>query len=216
MRLLLTKKRLAEGVEFLCSKDAHLNSIVERLGAPPQWYRKPGFRTLLYLILEQQVSLASARAIWNKLIAFQQSEPNPVRFLKLTDEELRSIGFSRQKIRYGRLLSETIISGKIKLDQLQRLDDADVHAKLTSITGIGRWTADVYMMEAMRRADIWPVGDLALVASVTEVLGLQVRPNEAALEIIGAKFKPWRSVAARIFWNHYLSKPARKRSIKPT
>ena len=216
MRVLLTKKRLVEGVEFLCSKDTHLRTIVDRLGSPPQWYRKQGFRTLLYLILEQQVSLASARAIWNKLVAFQQSEPTPSTFLELTDEELRSVGFSRQKIRYGRLLSEAIISRRIKLNHLQRSDDAYVHAKLTAIKGIGRWTADVYMMEAMRRADIWPVGDLALATSVTEVFGLQVRPNEAALEIIGKKFKPWRSVAARILWHHYLSDPRRKGSVKPT
>lgn len=216
MRLLLTKKRLAEGVELLCSKDKRLRSVVDRLGSPPQWYRRPGFRTLLYLILEQQVSLASARAIWNKLVALKQSEPTPSKFLEITDEELRSVGFSRQKIRYGRLLSEAIILRRIKLDQLQRFDDVNVHAKLTAITGIGRWTADVYMMEAMRRADIWPVGDLALATSVTEVLGLQGRPNVADLEIIGTRFKPWRSVAARIFWHHYLSDPKRKRSPKPT
>ena len=216
MNRILTRARLAEGVAVLCARDDRLRAVVNQFGPPPQWYRPPGFRTLLYLILEQQVSLASARATWEKLVALLGEEPTPDLFLGLTDDALRSAGFSRQKTRYGRLLARAVQDRSLKPDRLQSLDDDAVRARLTAITGIGNWTADVYMMEAMRRPDIWPVGDLALAVAAQEVLGLPERPDEAALEEIGGGWRPWRAVAARILWHHYLSTPRRGGGAKPT
>jgi len=213
---ILTRARLAEGVAVLCARDDRLRAVVNQFGPPPQWYRPPGFRTLLYLILEQQVSLASARATWEKLVALLGEEPTPDLFLGLTDDALRSAGFSRQKTRYGRLLARAVQDRSLKPDRLQSLDDDAVRARLTAITGIGNWTADVYMMEAMRRPDIWPVGDLALAVAAQEVLGLPERPDEAALREIGGGWRPWRAVAARILWHHYLSTPRRGGGAKPT
>ncbi len=216
MNRILTRARLAEGVAVLCARDDRLRAVVNQFGPPPQWYRPPGFRTLLYLILEQQVSLASARATWEKLVALLGEEPTPDLFLGLTDDALRSAGFSRQKTRYGRLLARAVQDRSLKPDRLQSLDDDAVRARLTAITGIGNWTADVYMMEAMRRPDIWPVGDLALAVAAQEVLGLPERPDEAALREIGGGWRPWRAVAARILWHHYLSTPRRGGGAKPT
>lgn len=214
---ILTKARLLEGVDWIAARDTDLAGVVDRFGPPPLWSRPQGFRTLLYLILEQQVSLASARATWEKLTARLDGEdPTPESFLALSDDDLRRVGFSRQKTRYGRLLAEEVTSGTLRLDRMQRLEDAQVQARLTAITGIGRWTAEVYMMEALRRPDIWPVGDLALAVAVEKVKGLPARPDVKTLEEMGEAWRPWRAVAARIFWHYYLNVVRNAAGAKPT
>ena len=215
MKTLITKKQLDLCVAELCERDAKLRLLVARIGPPPQWYRPPGFRTLLYLILEQQVSLASARAAWNKLVTRLGREPSPEAFLRLSDQQLRDAGLSRQKIHYGRTLAEAVLNRVLKLDKLQSLDDTSVRESLTKIKGIGGWTADIYMLEALRRPDIWPIGDLALVVSAQEVFGLDERPSAELLEELGDGWRPWRSVAARILWHNYLSNPKRRGGDKP-
>ena len=195
----------AQGVRVLSVRDAHLAEVVKKYGQPPLWVREPGFPTLVYIILEQQVSLASARAAYNRLL--QSVKPlTPRRFLKLTDAELLRIGFSRQKTLYTRLLADEVASRRLDLKKLHVSQDQDVHNRLTALKGIGNWTADIYVLSALRRPDIWPIGDLALAIAVQEVKRLRKRPSPEKLEKLSQPWRPYRAVAARLFWHAYLCK----------
>jgi DNA-3-methyladenine glycosylase II len=179
--------------------------ILARHGPPPLWDRPPGFGTLIHIILEQQVSLASARAAYDRLVA--ATDPlTPAAFLRLTDGELLAIGFSRQKGRYGRALAAAILDGALDLDGLAALDDDGVQAALEVIPGIGRWTSTIYLLMVLGRPDVWPVGDIALATSIAEAKRLPTRPDPETLRQLGEAWRPWRSVAARLFWHDYLAK----------
>ena len=192
-------------MRVLSVRDAHLAEVVKKYGQPPLWVREPGFPTLVYIILEQQVSLASARAAYNRLL--QSVKPlTPRRFLKLTDAELLRIGFSRQKTLYTRLLADEVASRRLDLKKLHVSQDQDVHNRLTALKGIGNWTADIYLLSALRRPDIWPIGDLALAIAVQEVKRLRKRPSPEKLEKLSQPWRPYRAVAARLFWHAYLCK----------
>ncbi len=168
------------------------------------WKRDPGFPTLVQIILEQQVSLSSARAAFNRL-SQAVSVLIPEEFLKLDGKTLKQIGFSRQKAFYCIHLAESIISGALNLEALRKLEDEQVRVELIKIKGIGRWTADIYLLMALRRPDVWPIGDLALASAVQRVKGLKARPSPLELETLSMAWEPWRAVAARIFWHHYLN-----------
>jgi DNA-3-methyladenine glycosylase II len=200
----LTEERLAHGVRVLSERDPDLARILADLGPPPMWAREPGFPTLIHIILEQQVSLASARAAYERLLAVA-APLTPLRFLDLDDATLKEIGFSRQKTGYGRNLARAIVEGQLDLAALAGMDDGAARSALTRIKGIGPWTADIYLLMALRRPDIWPRGDLALATAVQRVKGLEIRPTEDELEAIAAGWRPWRAVAARLLWHHYLS-----------
>lgn len=203
----LTETSLLAACQILAERDPDLSEILTRLGPPPLWAREPGFSTLMYIILEQQVSLASARAAFQRLA--QAVNPlTPQAFLGLDDEQLRLIGFSRQKMGYARGLAAALVQGQLNLSGLVSLDEEAVRAELTRIKGIGRWSADIYLMEALLRPDIWPSGDLALALAVQRVKRLPGALTPVALEEIGEQYRPWRAVAARMFWHHYLSKPS--------
>jgi DNA-3-methyladenine glycosylase II len=203
--LILDEKVFAQGVRLLSGRDEHLAGVVQKYGVPPLWVREPGFPTLVYIILEQQVSLASAKAAFDRLNA-AVCPLTPARFLKLTDAELLRIGFSRQKTHYTRLLAESLTRRHFDLRDLQDLHDDDARKMLTAFKGIGNWTADIYLLSALRRPDIWPIGDLALATAVQEVKRLRQRPSPERLENLSHPWKPWRAVAARLFWHAYLSK----------
>jgi len=204
----LTSVSLAAAVDELAVRDPDLAGIVARHGRPPLWDREPGFATLLHIILEQQVSLASARAAFDRLRA--AAEPlTPVRFLELTDAELLAIGFSRQKARYGRALAEAMRSGALDLDGLHLLDDEAVHETLQRVPGIGPWTSTIYLLMVLLRPDLWPAGDIALAESVGEVKGIGRRPDAREMAELGEAWRPWRSVAARLFWHDYLARRGR-------
>jgi DNA-3-methyladenine glycosylase II len=204
----LTHTRLATAVRDLAARDPDLAGIVERHGLPPMWDRPPGFATLLHIILEQQVSLASAQAAFDRLAA--AADPlTPGRFLELTDEALLAIGFSRQKARYGRALAEAIRTGTLDLDALEELDDEAVHVALQAVPGIGPWTSSVYLLMVLLRPDLWPVGDIALAESVGQVKRLGRRPDPSEMADLGETWRPWRSVAARLFWHDYLARRGR-------
>ena len=205
----LTEETYATAVSELTSRDEHLAAVVAQFVPPPMWSREPGFSTLVYIILEQQVSLASARASYRRLIAAVK-QLSPRRFLKLTDAQLKAVGFSRQKARYARLLARELVSRKLDLPAMLLMDDAAVRARLTELMGIGPWSAEVYLLMALGRADAWPVDDLALAAAVQRVKQLRRRPSPAKLEEMSAAWRPWRGVAARIFWHHYLSSAKKK------
>ena len=210
-QVILNENAFARGVRLLTNRDTHLAEVVQKYGRPSLWVREPGFPTLVYIILEQQVSLASARAAYQRLQ--QEVDPlTPGRFLTLTGRELKRIGFSRQKALYTRLLAEEIAKRRLDLKNLDSLPDQEAHNKLTALKGIGNWTADIYLLSALRRPDIWPVGDLALATAVQEVKRLRQRPSPEHLEKISAPWRPWRAVAARLFWHHYLSKRGQRTS----
>jgi DNA-3-methyladenine glycosylase II len=193
-----------DGLRFLCRRDRDLAKVFERLGPPPLWAREPGFPTIVRIILEQQVSLSSAKAAFDRLVE-ATSPLTPRRFLKLDDIQLKAIGFSRQKTGYCRLLSESIIARRISLAAFDGMDDDLVRVEMMKLKGIGRWSADIYLLMALLRPDIWPSGDLALATAVQQVKRLSKRPNDEELAAMSARWRPWRAVAARLFWHHYLS-----------
>lgn len=200
----LTVESLHKAVDFLVTQDQQLHAVFEQFGYPPLWVREGGFATLIHIILEQQVSLASARAAMDRLIAALPAV-TPSNFLKLDDVELRAIGFSRQKSRYGRELAQAILSGSLDIAGLGELEDGLVSAELIKIKGIGAWTANVYLLMVLLRPDIWPRGDRALAVGVKEVLGLDSVPSYPDLDEIAQRWQPYRSVAARIIWYYYLN-----------
>ena len=209
----LDEKQFYRGVSELAQRDADLAGVVTQYGPPPLWVREPGFPTLVYIILEQQVSLASAKAAFDRLSAAVRPL-TPGRFLKLSDGELKCIGFSRQKTHYTRLLAEAIAKRRLNLTALHEMNDDAARERLVALKGIGPWTADIYLLSALRRPDIWPVGDLALAVAVEKVKKLRKRPSPERLEKISAPWRPWRAVAARMFWHHYLSeRGARSASV---
>jgi DNA-3-methyladenine glycosylase II len=199
----LDKITLLEGVKWLSAKDPDLGKVISEYGPPPLWDRVPGFPSLLKIILEQQVSLASAQSTYDKLVT-KLGTLTPGSFLTLDDAELRECGFSRQKTRYGRILANSILDGSLDFIGLESLPNGEVEEKLTSLTGIGKWTAGIYLLMILCRPDVWPRGDLALNKAMMEVKGLETVPNNDLAEEIAENWRPWRSVAARILWHHYL------------
>jgi DNA-3-methyladenine glycosylase II len=206
--ILLNENVFSAGVRLLAARDAHLAEVVQKYGPPPLWVREPGFPTLVYIILEQQVSLASAKAAFDRLNAAVRPL-TPGRFLELSDRDLLRIGFSRQKTLYTRLLAESLSRRYFDLRDLDGLEDDAARKMLVAFKGIGKWTADIYLLSALRRPDIWPTGDLALATAVQEVKRLRQRPSPERLEKISAPWRPWRAVAARLFWHAYLSRRGR-------
>lgn len=199
----LTERGVRAAAAKLAARDTVLGASVTRYGPPPLWSRAPTFATLVHLILEQQVSLASARAAFDRLTAALDGHVTPTGLLRLTDAELRATGFSRQKAGYARGLAAAFRDG-FALEPLAALPDNEVRITLTSFKGIGRWTADVYLTMCLLRPDVWPRGDLALATSAHAVLGLTARPSVEELASIAERWRPYRAVAARILWHDYL------------
>ena len=201
----LTTKTLVQAAEELAARDKTLAWILTTYGAPPMWARPTGFPTLVHIILEQQVSLKSAKAM---LLRLQSAiDPfRPERFVELGEVHLRSLGVTRQKSAYLLHLSESILNNELSLTRLSRMSDDLVRMELTRIKGIGSWSADVYLLMAMRRADIWPAGDLALAVAAKDLLSLERKPTPDELETIAERWRPYRAVAARMLWQHYLGK----------
>ena len=204
----LTDESFARGLRQLTRRDPGLAGIYERFGVPPMWPRAEGFASLVHIMLEQQVSLASAQAAFDRLLA-AASPLTPESFLQLGDDTLRRVGFSRQKTVYVRDLAGSIIAGDLDLEALRRMEDEAARAELTRVKGIGAWTADIYLLRALLRPDVWPAGDLALAVAAQEVRALPARPTPRELDAIAEDWRPWRAVAARLLWSHYLNRPPR-------
>jgi DNA-3-methyladenine glycosylase II len=194
----------------LASADSDLQKIIQTHGYPPFWSRPNSFESLVHIILEQQVSLASARSALNKLKDRVQ-ELTPARVLLLTDEEFKACYCSRQKTGYIKYLAEAILSGQLGLEELQHLPDEDIRFKLTALKGIGNWTVDVYLMFALQRADIFPVGDLAAVNALKRVKNLPAQTTKEEMLGIASQWQPYRTIAAMLLWHYYLSS-SRKRA----
>jgi DNA-3-methyladenine glycosylase II len=195
-------------INALCQADPDLARIHDLYGPPPLWAREPGFATLVKIILEQQVSLSSAQAAYDKLTAMV-SPLTPGGLLGLDDAAVKTCGFSRQKAGYARGLAEDILSGRLDLAALAGMDDHEARAALIRVRGIGPWSADIYLLMALLRADVWPRGDLALAQSLRRVKDLPGLPSSQEFEDIGQIWRPWRAVAARFLWHDYLSRAGR-------
>ena len=201
----LTEETLRAAAMDLADRDPDIAKTLDRLGLPPLWSRQPGFPTLVHIILEQQVSLASARAAFDKLTdAMPFLEPTS--FMTLDDAQLKAFGFSGQKGRYCRELATAILDEEIDLERLGDLAAHDVRSQLMRIKGIGRWTADIYLLLALGRRDVWPRGDLALHRAVQDLKNLPAKPDAKEFEQLGETWRPWRSVAARMLWQNYLKR----------
>jgi DNA-3-methyladenine glycosylase II len=201
----LTERTLAIAAKQLARRDRDLAAILERFGPPPLWARKPGFPTLIKIILEQQVSLASAASIFSRL------EKNvvpfgPARMIELGESHLKSQGLTRQKTSYCLHLAQSLHDKRLHLSRLGRMNDEEAKNALMQVKGIGSWSADVYLLMALGRADIWPAADLALAISMTKLKGLSTRPSPTQLSEMAEAWRPFRSVAARMLWQYYLEK----------
>jgi DNA-3-methyladenine glycosylase II len=200
----LTRRTLLSAVRTLANADPALAASVERFGPPPLWAREPSYATLVHLVLEQQVSLSSAQAAFDRLEVALAGTIESRAFLELSDADLRAIGFSRQKAGYARDLAGALADG-FDLDGLADLPDDEVRSSLMRLRGIGRWTADIYLIMCLRRPDVWPHGDQALATAARELLELPAQPTFDALELRARSWRPHRATAARILWHHYLS-----------
>lgn len=192
-----------EAAENLTSVDPAMAQIVSEHGMPDFWNRPPGFATLALFIVEQQVSLASAKAVFERLVE-ALGEVSPGTLAGADPDTLGRAGLTRQKQRYLTGLAQLVVTADLDLVDVGRRSDEDARAALLAITGIGPWTADVYLLSALRRPDVWPAGDRALQVGVGERLGLASSPDVTAVEEIGERWRPYRSVAARLIWHDYL------------
>jgi DNA-3-methyladenine glycosylase II len=205
--------RLDEGLATLAG-DPVFDAIVARAGAPRFRARRNGFPTLLHIILEQQVSIDAAAAMHRRLAGLcVPLAPEP--FLALDDATLRSCGFSRQKMGYGRGLAASVCDGSFDFARLGAADDEPALATLVALKGIGRWSAEIYLIFALGRNDVWPAADLGLQFGVAECLGLGERVGEKELRDLGDRWRPWRTVAACLFWQAYLHKRKRTAPTLP-
>ena len=206
--LILDESAIRRASADLAASDSRLGGLLEQNGPPPLWARPGGFPTLVKIVLEQQVSLDSAAAAYANLEA-RIGDVVPSRFLELDDAELKRIGFSRQKAGYCRGLASGLLDRTIDLAALAELGDGEARQRLLAIRGVGPWTADVYLLFALQRPDVWPMGDRALVVSMAESLGLEEVPSYDTAAEIAADWQPWRSVAARLLWHAYLLRRGR-------
>jgi DNA-3-methyladenine glycosylase II len=196
---------MLRAVRRLCRRDPHLARVVATHGPPPLWARPPGFATLVRIVLEQQVSLASAKAAFGRLQTCA-GRVSARRLAGLSPTRITAFGITRQKAAFIHGLAVDVRSGNLNLRTLARFDDPTARSILIRARGIGPWTADIYMIMALRRRDVWPDSDLALLKSMKSVKGLRSDPSPEAARRIAESWAPWRSVAARILWHDYLAR----------
>jgi DNA-3-methyladenine glycosylase II len=200
----LDDESLRRAVADLVALDPDLAGIVARHGTPPLWARPSGFATLVAIILEQQVSLQSGAAALARLDR-AAGGVTPAAVAALGEDGARAAGETRQKARYVVGLAERVLDGRLDPPALERAPDDDVRATLLAVPGIGRWTADIYLLMALGRADVWPDGDLALAGALRRAKGLEALPDGTAQRRLAEAWRPWRAVAARILWHAYLA-----------
>jgi len=203
----ITLEIIRQDVEALAAVDDDVARAYAAVGCPPLRIRPQGFAYLLRTIIGQQLSIASAEAILARLDAVQ-TPMTPERFLQLGDEELRAIGLSGRKIEYGRGLAEQVVSGALDVAGLAHMPDEDAVAALVALRGIGRWTAEIYLMFSLGRRDIWPVDDLAVRVALQRMKGLPDRPDTKTMHRHGETWRPFRSAGARLLWHYYRNAPA--------
>lgn len=204
--LRLNEENLIVGANYIADRDQELAQVLVQYGYPPLWKRAATFSTLVHIILEQQVSLASANATYNRLNNLLQQQISPHNLLTLKEEELKNIGFSRQKIHYTQNLATQIANNKINLEELHQLSDDQVKQELKKLKGIGDWTADIFLSECLLRTNILPKGDIAMLEAFKVLKNLDKRPNHEQFVHGTLHWQPWRSVGTRMLWHFYLSR----------
>jgi DNA-3-methyladenine glycosylase II len=207
----LTRRALLDAVAALTAADPGLARVVAAHGPPPLWARPRGFATLVRIILEQQVSLASAATLFARVERALGGAVTPASVGAAGEPGLRALGLTRQKARYVAALADRVATGALPLTRLARLPDAEVGAQLVRVPGIGPWTAGIYLLMALRRPDVWPPGDLALHKAMARLLDRPAPPSSDEATAIAARWRPWRAVAARILWHGYLEERGERR-----
>ena len=198
----LSAGAIKAGLDHVAMLEPKIGAAIVRAGYPEPRIRSTGYVTLLRTIVGQQVSVAAAASVWNKLAALLGDDIPPEALLAADFDSLRACGFSRQKQGYARSLCELVVSGELKLDALPA-DDEEAIAELTRIKGIGRWSAEIYLLFAEGRPDIWPAGDLAVMAGLAKLLGLEERPDEKATRLLAEPWRPHRGAMAIFTWHCY-------------
>ncbi|MEL0018459.1 MAG: hypothetical protein VW709_01185 [Rickettsiales bacterium] len=202
----MTPAFIQDALRELAGRDADIAAALREVGYPAPRNRAPGFQTLINIILGQQVSTQSAAAIRARLEA--AVDPlTPEGFLAAGDDVLRGAGLSGRKVEYGRSLAEAILDGTLETGRLAELDDAQVKQAITGIRGLGPWTAEIYMLFALGRADVWPAGDLAIQVAVQKLKRMRKRPDRKRLETVARRWRPYRGVAALFLWHYYKGAP---------
>ena len=205
MHITFNEDNFRQLCDKLFRKDRDLRKIIKQHGYPPMWVRPATFQTLILFILEQQVSLASAYAAFKKLKE-KIGYVTPAKILSLSDEELRSCYFSRQKIVYARELARAIQSKQLRLKKFSAAHEDEIRLELKKIKGIGDWTVDVYLMHSLQRSDLFPLGDIALVNSLREVKKLNGKTTKENMLAIAESWRPYRTIASMILWHSYIQK----------
>ncbi len=198
----LTVEQLREGIDAVAGLEPRVAAALARVGYPEPRERGRGYATLLRTILGQQVSFLAADAMWRKFVGMATDAADPRALLALDDVALRSCGFSRQKAAYGRGLAEAVATGALDFDALPA-DDEEAIAVMVALKGIGRWSAEIYLLFSEGRADIFPAGDLAVQIEVGRIMGLDERPSEKTTRAIAEAWRPWRGAMATFLWHHY-------------
>ena len=199
-----TRSSIRQHVEALASREPAFARVIEKHGLPEPRKSDPGAQTLLRTIVGQQVSVAAARSMWSKLEQAYGTPPDLQLLLTTSDEQLRAAGISRQKSAYIRSLAELVISGELDLAKLPA-DDEEAISLLTKIKGIGRWSAEIYLLFAEGRADVFPAGDLAVLVELGRLMGLPAKPTEKQLRELAEPWRPYRGAAAILAWHSYNS-----------
>jgi DNA-3-methyladenine glycosylase II len=200
----LSADQLRAALDALCAREPALAAAIDRAGYPEPRIRTRGYATLLRTIVGQQVSTKAAESVWRKLEGIVGSLDDPANIARASDEQLREAGLSRQKAGYARSLADEVTSGRLDLDNLPA-DDEEAIAALIRIKGIGRWSAEIYLLFAEGRADIWPAGDLAVQVEIGRILGHEARPSEKLTRELAEAWRPHRGAAAILAWHHYAS-----------
>jgi DNA-3-methyladenine glycosylase II len=193
---------LQQALDHLAASDRHMADAIAEIGPPPPRYRTAGFATLMEVIVAQQVSTASARAITGRLLE-RLPKLAPTEFAALTDADLRAVGFSRQKVVYGRDLAAAFLEDRISVARLRRMADEEAIATLSTVKGIGRWSAEVFLLFSLKRPDVMPALDLALMVAAQRLKRLKERPDPKTLLKLAERWRPYRSYAARMLWHYY-------------
>ena len=198
----LSAERLKHGIDALAALEPNMAAALARVGYPEPRIRQPGYGTLLRTIVGQQVSVKAAASVFAKLEAAAGDAEDPAAILALDAETMRACGLSRQKASYARSLAELTVSGELRLDALPEDDEAAI-AELVKVKGIGRWSAEIYLLFAEGRGDVWPAGDLAVQIELGRVMGLGAKPSEAVTRELAEGWRPHRGAAAVFLWHHY-------------
>lgn len=208
MRFALTDKDLKIALDEIAGRDKDVKKALALVGYPEERRRGgPSYAHLLRIINGQQLSVKAAAAIFAKLEAAMEGEIAPERFLKFTDRQLRALGFSRQKIAYGRGLSEAVLEGRLDPPALKRLPDAEVMEKITALKGFGRWSAEMFLLFSLGRPDVWPVDDLGIQEGLRRLKRLKKRPDPKRAERLGKPWRPYRGAMAIFVWHYYARAP---------